>query len=118
MLIGQWRIRGSVAARRVQGRHVVGDEIVGYLDAPAVGALMIGGRRGIGHHFDDVFVVVVVGGETVGIERRGAAAAVAGLEVEGAAVRLELHPPAASPDARQAVVGRGAKYAGDREAAR
>src|SRR5262249_20576981 len=86
---------------------------------PAVVVLAGGGGGRVGDHLDERLVIVAVGGEAVGVERgvAVAAGAVAGLEVEGAAVGLEGEPAAALPDAALGAVGGDVQDAGEFPAA-
>src|SRR6266849_6536000 len=100
----QWRARAEVRVGAVQVCDVIRNEIIGYFEPPAVGVLRsrIDGRLrkgGVRNHLDQGFVVVGVSGETVRIQGGRSAAAVAGFEVEGAAVRLEGESAAALPNA-------------------
>ena len=92
----------------IQGGLVVGDEVVGHSEAPAIGVLVGGGRSGVGHDFDESVVIVAVAGKTVGVESRigVAARAVARVEIKGTPVRLEGEAAATLPDTRFATVGR------------
>src|SRR5207253_5195271 len=89
--VGQEK-RGAGAEVRIgpiQGGDVVGDEVVGNLAAPAIGVLISGAGGRVGDDLDQRFIVVGTGREAAGVQGGGAAAAVAGLEIEGAAVGLK-----------------------------
>src|SRR5262249_59817742 len=97
--VGQQQRRAGAEVRvgPVQGGDVVGDEVVRDLEAPAVGVLAGGAGGRVGDHLDQRLVVVGVCREAGGVQGGRSAAAVAGLEVEGAAVGLDAAPAAALP---------------------
>src|SRR5205807_7996308 len=90
--------RAKVGVGAVECGDIVGSEVVGHLEAPAVGVLSRG-RAPIRHHLDERLVVVGIRWKALGVQCRRPAAAVAGLEVESAAVGLEGEPTASLPDA-------------------
>ena len=115
----QGRAGAEILVGVVERVDVVGCEVIDDFQAPAIGILV--GRRGgrVGLDLDQGFVIVIVGGEAVGIEGRIAAAgvAVAGFKVEGGLpvegfVRIEGQAAAAAPDASLAAIGVGAQDPG------
>ena len=115
----QGRAGAEILVGVVERVDVVGCEVIDDLQAPAIGILVGRGGGRVGLDLDQGFVIVVVGGEAVGIEGRRAAArvAVAGFKVEGGLpiegfVRIEGQAAAAAPDASLAAIGVGAQDPG------
>ncbi len=81
----QGRAGAEILVGVVERVDVVGCEVIDDFQAPAIGILVGRGGGRVGLDLDQGFVIVIVGGEAVGIEGRRAAArvAVAGFKVEG-----------------------------------